>query len=74
MTEISVCFFKTGNMICATNSRESSVGIAAGYGLDGLGSFPNRGKILLYSVISIPALGSTQPPIQWVLRAVSDWA
>ena len=42
----------------------SSVGIATGYGLDGPGiesrfrrDFPH---------LSRPALGSTQPPVQWV--------
>jgi hypothetical protein len=39
--------------------RDSSVGIATGYGLDGLGGgdFPH---------LSRPALGLTQPPIQWL--------
>ena len=44
--------------------RDSSVGIATSYGLDGPGiesrwgrDFPRR---------SGPALGPTQPPIQWV--------
>ena len=44
--------------------RDSSVGIATRYGLDGPGiesqwwrDFPHK---------SIPALGPTQPPVQWV--------
>jgi hypothetical protein len=41
---------------------ESSVGIARGYGLDGRGSVPGRGKISLSST----ALGQTLLPIQWV--------
>jgi hypothetical protein len=36
------------------------------YGLDGRGSSPSRGKIFLFSTTSRPALGPTQPPIQWV--------
>jgi hypothetical protein len=41
--------------------RDSSVGIATSYGLDG------RGKICLFTIVSRPALGPTQPPIQWIL-------
>jgi hypothetical protein len=36
------------------------------YGLDGRGSNPARGNIFLFSTISRPAVGPTQPPIQWV--------
>jgi hypothetical protein len=46
-----------------------------GYGLGGKGSIPGWGKIFLttphYSMASRLALQSTQPPIQWVLRALS---
>jgi hypothetical protein len=48
----------------------SKVGIAMGYGLDGSGSIPGRGNIFLFSIASRPALGPTQPPIQWVPRAL----
>jgi hypothetical protein len=42
-------------------SRDSSVGIALGYGLD------DRGQgIFLFTTASRTALGPTQPPIQWV--------
>jgi hypothetical protein len=41
----------------------SSVGIAAGYGLDGLGIEPQWGRD--FSHVSRPALGPTQPPVQW---------
>jgi len=41
----------------------SSVGIATGYGLDGLGSNPSGDKIFFPSR---PALGPNQPPVQWV--------
>jgi len=42
----------------------SSVGIATDYGLDGPGSNPGGGEIFRPSR---PALGSTQPPVKWVL-------
>jgi hypothetical protein len=29
--------------------------------------------IFLFTTVSRPALGPTQPPIQWVLRALSLW-
>ena len=41
----------------------SSVGIATDYGLDGPGSNPGGDEIFRQSR---PALGSTQPPVQWV--------
>jgi hypothetical protein len=56
-------------------SRVSVVGIATGYGLDdgGVGvRVPVRSRIFFFSKSSRPALGSTQPPIQCVPRAVSS--
>jgi hypothetical protein len=44
--------------------RDSTVGIATCYGLDGSGTESRWGGDFLYP--SIPALGPTQPPIQWV--------
>ena len=41
----------------------SSVGIATGYGMDGPGSNSSEGEIFRPSR---PALGLTQPPVQWV--------
>ena len=41
----------------------SSVGIATDYGLDGPGSNPVGDEIFRPSR---PALGPTQPPVQWV--------
>jgi hypothetical protein len=35
---------------CSKRSRNSSVGIATGYGLDGRGSFPSRDKSFLVSI------------------------
>jgi hypothetical protein len=48
-------------------NRDSSVGIATGYGLDDRGggsSSPGRVKMFHFSISSRPALGSTQPPIK----------
>jgi hypothetical protein len=46
--------------MCKAWGRNSSVGIAKGYGLDGWGSIRGGGKS------SRPALGPTQHLIQWV--------
>jgi hypothetical protein len=54
--------------------RDSSVGIATGYGLDGPGIAYLCGRH--FSVPSRPALEPTQPPIQWVTghsRDKADW-
>jgi hypothetical protein len=42
----------------------SSVGIASGYGLDGPGIESQWGRDFPH--LSRPALGSTQPPVQWI--------
>jgi hypothetical protein len=42
----------------------NSVGIATGYGLDGPGIESRWGRDFPY--LSRPALGPTQPPVQWV--------
>jgi hypothetical protein len=52
-------------------SRNSSVGMATGYGLDGRDSIPNRGKVFLFFTASRPALGPAQFPIQRVEGAIS---
>jgi hypothetical protein len=46
-------------------SRDSSVGIVIDYRLDDRG-VGVRVKNFLFSTLSRPALGLTQPPIQWV--------
>jgi hypothetical protein len=54
-------------------SRDSSIGIETGYGLDNqwVGVRHSGGKNCLFSESSRLALGSTQPPIQRVLEALS---
>jgi hypothetical protein len=54
-------------------SRDSSVGIALSYGLDGVQGFDSRRElgISLFTTASKTALGPTQPPIQWVPGALS---
>jgi hypothetical protein len=42
----------------------SVVGIATGYGLDGPGIESRWGRY--FPQLSRPALGPTQPPVQWV--------
>jgi hypothetical protein len=51
-------------------SKDSSVGMAIGYGLDGPGSISDSVRFLLFSTASKPTLGPTQPPIQWVIEAL----
>ena len=55
--------------------RNSSVGIATRYGLDGLGIESRWGLDFLHP--SRQVLGSTQPPVQWVFfpagKAAGAW-
>jgi hypothetical protein len=60
-------------LVCIkVRSRDSSVGIATGYGLDGRDLIPGKGKIFLLSTPSRPALEPTQLLIQWVTGALSS--
>jgi hypothetical protein len=56
------------------SGRDSSVGIALGYGLTiGVLRFDSRRGlgVILFTAASRTALGPTQTPIQWVPRALS---
>jgi hypothetical protein len=44
-------------------NRDNSGGIATGYGLEERGSIPGRGKVFLFSVVSIQAMGPTHTPM-----------
>jgi hypothetical protein len=57
--------------VCEEVNQDSSVGIATGYGVDGWGSIPGRGKLFQISISSIASLKPTQSPIQWVSGALS---
>jgi hypothetical protein len=53
-------------IIINNRTRDSSVGIATGYGLEDQGSNPGRSKIFLFSTAPRPALRHTQLHMQWV--------
>jgi hypothetical protein len=42
------------------------------FGLDSWVSIPSRKEVFLYSTVFRPALRPSQPPIQWVLGALSQ--
>ena len=66
MTTGSDALFKFPEFLGSTSYKSgpcSSVGIATDYGLDGPGSNPSGDEIFRSSR---PALGSTQPPVNWV--------
>jgi hypothetical protein len=56
----------------ALHEPGSSVSTAYDYGLDGRGSIPDRGRgFFPLTSAPRPALGPTQPPVQWVPGALS---
>jgi hypothetical protein len=60
------------NLVCVQNrNRDSSVSIATGYRLEGLGLILGRAKFFLFSIASGPAPGPTQRPIQWAPGTIS---
>jgi hypothetical protein len=69
-----ICFLSEGGDRISRRLAFSAIGIATGYGLDdrrGRSSSTDRVKNFLFSTSSRPVLGPTQPPIQWVMGAVS---
>jgi hypothetical protein len=65
-------FFFYFETIFQYKSRDSSVGIALGYGLDGVLGFDSRGGLGSFLItVSRTALGPTQLPMQWVPGALS---
>jgi hypothetical protein len=42
-----------------------------GYGPQGQGSIPSRGKRFFSTSVPRPAMGSTWPPVQWLLETIS---
>jgi len=52
-----------GDVLLNNNERHITTSTATDYGLDGPGSNPGGDEIFRPSK---PALGSTQPPVQWV--------
>jgi hypothetical protein len=65
-TQVHGLYLKMDNV----QSRESLVGMPTGNRLDSWGLIPGRSKIFLFSIVSRPATGPTQPPIQWVPGAL----
>jgi hypothetical protein len=57
---IYICYI----YLLVARGRDSSVGVATGYGLDSPGIEFQEGRD--FSHTSRPALGPTQPPVQWV--------
>jgi hypothetical protein len=75
---LQLCVIFYLDIIFCWVGRDSVVGIATRYGLDGPGMESRLGRYFPHP--SRPALGPTQPPIQWVLglfpwgKAAGAWS
>jgi hypothetical protein len=54
-------------------NRDSSVGVAMGYGLVGGDPFPTGSNYIILATVSVLDLGLTQPPIELVPGILSPW-
>jgi hypothetical protein len=70
-TSISPFLYFSFHLASLDKCRDSSVGIAPGYGVDSSGSVPGRNKFLLLSVSSRPSPGFAQPPVQFIRKMIS---
>jgi hypothetical protein len=66
----SIQVSSSGYITLKLYSRDSSVGMATGYELDGRRSIPSRGMVYLFTITSRLSLGPTEPHIHW---ALSPW-
>ena len=63
---IAATWLSVGSCPFLNRGRDSSVGVATRYGMGGPGLNPGGGGGRDFPHSSIPALGPTQPPVQWV--------
>jgi hypothetical protein len=66
---VAICLYPRFSL--RVKGRDSSVGIATGYGLDDRGFESQQGLgSSLFTIVTRPAPEPTQPPIQWVPGAL----
>ena len=65
-------FYLIALIVCDSRGRGSSIGIATNYGLEGPGIEARWGRDFPH--LPRPALGPTQPPIQWVPGPSREWS